>query len=140
MRAFRNSRQVASHASRSPTVDVGRLNGRGSVRTVRETYDQRVSLTEPEMERPTWTFLTNHAHVLVALSRDPELRQRDIAYAVGITPGAVQRIVDDLVHAGYLKREKIGRRNRYQVSSNEPLRHPLEDGHTIGEILDKLNT
>ena len=76
---------------------------------------------------------------MVALSRDPDLRQRDLSYAIGITPGAVQKIIDDLEAAGYLRREKIGRRNRYEVIASEPLRHPLEGGHTIGEILDKLN-
>ncbi len=98
-----------------------------------------MSLTEPQLERPSWTFLTNHTHVLVALSRDPELRQRDIGYAVGITSGAVQRIIDDLEQGGYLRREKVGRRNRYEVIADEPLRHPLEQDHTIGEILEKLN-
>ena len=107
--------------------------------TARETYDQIVSMTEPQMERPAWTFLTNHAHVMVALSRNPELRQRDLGYVVGVTPGAVQRIIDDLEHAGYVRREKVGRRNRYEVISSQPLRHPLENGHTIGEILDRLN-
>ena len=102
-------------------------------------YDRDVSLIEPRPARPSWTFLTNHAHVMVALSRDPDLRQRDLSYAIGITPGAVQKIIDDLEAAGYLRREKIGRRNRYEVIASEPLRHPLEGGHTIGEILDKLN-
>lgn len=102
-------------------------------------YDLGVSLIEPQLDRPSWTFLTNHTHVLVALSRDPELRQRDIGYVVGITPGAVQRIIDDLERGGYLRREKVGRRNRYEVITSEPLRHPLEHDHTIGEILEKLN-
>ena len=98
-----------------------------------------MSLIEPQPARPSWTFLTNHAHVMVALSRDSDLRQRDLSYAIGITPGAVQKIIDDLEAAGYLRREKIGRRNRYEVIADEPLRHPLEGDHTIGEILDKLN-
>lgn len=101
-------------------------------------YNRDVSLIEPRPARPSWTFLTNHAHVMVALSRDPDLRQRDLSYAIGITPGAVQKIIDDLEAAGYLRREKVGRRNRYEVIATEPLRHPLEGDHTIGEILDKL--
>jgi len=100
--------------------------------------DPRVTLTEPRVERPSWTFLTNHAHVMVALSRDPELRQRDLSYAIGITPGAVLRIIDDLEQAGYLQRDRIGRRNRYHIISEQPLRHPLETHHSIGEILDRL--
>ncbi len=87
-----------------------------------------------------WTFLTNHAHVLLAVSRDPELRQRDIADLVGITQGAVQRIIHDLEDGGYLIRERVGRRNRYQVSGDIPLRHPLEDDHTVAELLAALGT
>ncbi|MEO1061381.1 MAG: winged helix-turn-helix domain-containing protein [Actinomycetota bacterium] len=89
--------------------------------------------TEPVA--PRWTFLTNHGHVLVAISRDPELRQRDISELVGITPGAVQKILDDLENDGYIRREKVGRRNRYEIVEGEPLRHPLEDHHTIDELL-----
>lgn len=85
-----------------------------------------------------WTFLTNHAHVLIALNRDPGLRQRDIADLVGITPGAVQRILDDLEAGGYLRREKVGRRNHYEVLDGAPLRHRLESSHTIGELLGLL--
>lgn len=103
-----------------------------------DSDDPRKSLTEPQPERPSWTFLTNHAHVMVALSRDPELRQRDLSYAIGITSGAVLRIIDDLEQAGCLQRERVGRRNRYHINSDQPLRHPLEHHHTIGEILDRL--
>jgi DNA-binding MarR family transcriptional regulator len=91
-----------------------------------------------EAERPSWTFLTNHAHVLIALKRDPELRQRDISSLVGITPAAVQRILDDLEEGGYLRRERIGRRNRYEILPGSFLRHPLESDHTVDEILDVL--
>jgi predicted ArsR family transcriptional regulator len=85
-----------------------------------------------------WTFLTNHAHVLLCVSRDPGARLRDIAAAVGITEGAAQRIVTDLVEAGYLTREREGRRNRYELRNDLPLRHPLEHDHRIGEILAVL--
>lgn len=87
----------------------------------------------------TWTFLTNHAHVLVAVSRNPELRQREISSLVGITEGAVQRILNDLEDDGYLARERVGRRNRYVVIGSRPLRHPLENGHTIEELIDTVN-
>lgn len=86
--------------------------------------------------RPGWTFLTNHAHVLVAIARDPDLRQRDIADLVGITEGAVQRILHDLEHAGYVQRERVGRRNRYRVHPDRPLRHHLDQPHTVGDILE----
>lgn len=89
----------------------------------------------PAPARPGWTFLTNHAHVIVAISRDPELRQRDIAALVGITEGAVQRILQELEADGYVGRERVGRRNRYSVRNDLPLRHPLELPHTVDDIL-----
>lgn len=103
----------------------------------RSVASSRVALAESESR--SWTFLTNHAHVLIAISRDPELRQRDIADLVGITEGAVQRIVHELENDGYLACERVGRRNRYSVIGNQPLRHQLEDGHTIEEILHTVN-
>ena len=87
----------------------------------------------------SWTFLTNHAHVLIAISRNPELRQRDIGELVGITEGAVQRILHELEVDGYVARERVGRRNRYSVLAGQPLRHPLEAGHTIEEIIETVN-
>ena len=82
-----------------------------------------------------WTFLTNHGHAMVILARDPEARIRDIAQGIGITERAAQRIVGDLVDAGYLTRKKIGRRNRYAIDPSVPLRHPLEREHGIGDLL-----
>jgi hypothetical protein len=86
----------------------------------------------------TWTFLTNHAHVLVCIAQDPDIRGRDIAALVGITERAVQAIVADLAEEGYVTRTKVGRRNRYAVNGDAPLRHPLEHDHTIGELLVTL--
>ncbi len=85
-----------------------------------------------------WTFLTNHAHVLLCVARDPGIRHRDVAERVGITERAAQRIVADLVEAGYLERTREGRRNRYRLERELPLRHPLEHDHHIGEILAVL--
>jgi DNA-binding IclR family transcriptional regulator len=85
-----------------------------------------------------WTFLTNHAHVLICVARDPGIRLRDVAEEVGITERAAQRIVADLVSAGYLEREREGRRNRYRLRPELPLRHPVEHEHAIGEILKVL--
>lgn len=82
-----------------------------------------------------WTFLTNHAHVLLCVAHDPGMRLRDVADRVGITERAAQRIVADLVDAGYLDRRREGRRNRYEVHGDLPLRHPLDRDHRIGEIL-----
>ena len=95
-------------------------------------------LEDPQLSVPPWTFLTNHAHVLIAIRRDPELRQRDIAHAVGITPGAVVRILHDLEEQGYVTAERIGRRNRYTVNAEILLRHPLEADHSIGDLIDSL--
>lgn len=98
-----------------------------------------MELTDPEPDLPSWSFLTNHAHVLIAIDRDPELRQRDISHAVGITVGAVQKIIHELEQAGYLEHERVGRRNRYRVHLDQPLRHPLESNHTIGDLLLTLD-
>ena len=93
-------------------------------------------------ERPShagdWTFLTNHAHVLLQVALDPDIRLRDIAARVGITERAAHAIVSDLVDAGYISRTRIGRRNRYTVYPSMPLRHPMESAHTIGELLTVL--
>lgn len=88
---------------------------------------------------PSWTFLTNHAHVLLCVARDPGARLRDVAEAVGITERAAQKIVADLVDAGYLERERDGRRNRYHLHPELPLRHPMDNAHAVGEILGVFN-
>ncbi len=86
-----------------------------------------------------WTFLTNHAHTLLCIARDPGIRLRDVAERVGVTERAAQRIVADLVEAGYLDRLREGRRNYYRIRADRPLRHPVEHGHRIGEILAVLH-
>lgn len=96
-------------------------------------------LQAPETAVPSWTFLTNHAHVLIAIARNPEARQRDIAYVVGVTVGAVQRIINELEHEGYLRIERVGRRNHYYVNDDRSLRHPLEDKHTVRDLLASLD-
>ena len=85
---------------------------------------------------PPWTFLTNHAHVLLCIARAPGARMRDVALAVGITERAVQRIVSDLEEAGYVKRVREGRRNRYLVRENLPLRHPIERHRRVRTLLE----
>jgi predicted transcriptional regulator len=84
----------------------------------------------------SWTFLTNHAHVLICIARDPAIRLRDVATEVQITERAAQRIVAELVEAGYISRSREGRRNHYEVHGDLPLRHPLERHHEIGELLE----
>ncbi len=93
----------------------------------------------PEQEnKPSWTFLTNHAHVLSCLTADPDTRLRDVAVRVGITERAAQLIVADLAEAGYVTRTRVGRRNHYQVHREIALRHPIERDHTVGELLKAL--
>ena len=82
-----------------------------------------------------WTFLSNHGHVLVCLARDPDARMRDVAEAVGITERAVQQIVRDLVAQGYLRKDKVGRRNHYEVVREASFRHELEAHVTLGEFV-----
>ncbi|MEO1060626.1 MAG: winged helix-turn-helix domain-containing protein [Actinomycetota bacterium] len=92
-------------------------------------------------DRPsTWTFLSNHSHVLICLARDPEARLIDIAEAVGIRERAVRRIIADLVESGYVERRRVGRRNSYDLHLDRPLRHQLELGHEVGELVGLLAT
>ena len=84
-----------------------------------------------------WTFLTNHAHVLLVVRRDPHARLREIADAVGITERAVQLILGDLESGGYVRRTRTGRRNEYDVLGG-PLRHPLDQGRAVDDVLDAL--
>lgn len=83
-----------------------------------------------------WTFLTNHAHVLILLDRDPNLVLRQVAAQIGITERAVQRIIADLEEGGFIEREKVGRKNHYRVMTDRPLRHPVEQHRSIGQLLD----
>lgn len=82
-----------------------------------------------------WSFLTNHAHVLFSIARDPDVRIRDMALQVGITERAVQRIVADLQSQGYVTIFKEGRRNRYRVNYDLPLRHPIERHRTVASLV-----
>ena len=85
-----------------------------------------------------WTFLTNHAMVLLCIARDPGTRLADIAATVAITERATQRIVNELSEAGYVSRTRVGRRNRYQVHPEARFRHPSVAHREIGELLDLL--
>ncbi|WP_425146473.1 helix-turn-helix transcriptional regulator [Deinococcus sp.] len=85
-----------------------------------------------------WTFLTNHAHVLICLVQQPGRTLREVAALVGITERAVQRIVGELEEAGILQRERVGRRNRYAVIGSQPLRHPLEAHRRVQDLLEMV--
>jgi DNA-binding IclR family transcriptional regulator len=82
--------------------------------------------------------LTNHAHVLLAIARDRDITLREVAARVGITERSAQNIVADLVEAGYLTRTRRGRRNSYTIPAHRPLRHPLNAGHDLDELLALL--
>jgi Winged helix-turn-helix DNA-binding len=85
-----------------------------------------------------WDFLTNHAHLLLSISEDPGIRLRDIAAAVGITERSAHKILSELVEEGYVLRERHGRRNRYKVKPELPLRHPLVQDREVGDLLNVL--
>ncbi len=90
--------------------------------------------------KPSWTFLTNHSHVLILLAAQAELPLREVAARVGITERAVQRIVTDLEEARVLKRTKVGRQNRYTLELTVRLRHPIEAHRSVGDLVAMINT
>jgi len=98
----------------------------------------RSDVSAAAMTVPAWTFLTNHAHVMVCIAQNSEVRLAEIARLVGVGERAVHRIVQDLVDAGYLTRTRSGRHNVYEVHLDRLLRHPLEAGHRIAEVLGPL--
>lgn len=92
----------------------------------------------PRSEKSGWTFLTNHTHVLVCLLLEPGLTLREVARRVGITERMVQNIVGELEAGGVLTRHKQGRRNAYSINLGVSLRHPLENAHTVGDLLSRI--
>ncbi|MCW8880003.1 MAG: winged helix-turn-helix domain-containing protein [Kangiellaceae bacterium] len=90
------------------------------------------------MNSKHWTFFSNHAHVLICLVKDPEVKLRDVAQDVGITERAVQRIVAELEEAEVIKRHKVGRRNHYEIHLEQRLRHPLESHNTLESIINVI--
>ena len=90
--------------------------------------------------KPSWTFLTNHAHVLILVSQDESIILREVASRIGITERAVQRIIADLEEGNYIEREKVGRQNQYRITSKRPLRHPIESHRSIGDLLALVGT
>jgi DNA-binding MarR family transcriptional regulator len=92
-----------------------------------------------EEDGKSWRFVTNHTQVLLCIARDRNVRLRDVAETVGITERAAQRIVADLVEAGYVTRKRVGRRNHYSVNTEIRMRHPSQADHEVGELLDLLS-
>ncbi len=97
------------------------------------------AVTPSESTGSHWTFLTNHLHVLILLSRNPSVVLRSVALQVKITERAVQRIIADLEAGGYIEREKVGRQNHYRIRVDQPLRHAIGSHLRIGDLLDLIN-
>jgi DNA-binding IclR family transcriptional regulator len=95
-------------------------------------------MSSPEDPR-SWTFLTNHAQVLLCVAATPDIRLRDVAERVGITERSTQRILSELVAAGYVKATREGRRNRYTVDRDHAMRHTAQRGYEIGTLLEALS-
>jgi len=93
---------------------------------------------EADAQGRSWRFVTNHTQVLLCIARDSGVRLRDVATSVGITERAAQRIVADLIEAGFVERERVGRRNHYVINRDVEMRHPAQAGHDIGALLDLL--
>jgi predicted ArsR family transcriptional regulator len=92
----------------------------------------------PMSQPATWSFLTNHARVLICIAQDPGVRLREIGEAVGITERAAHRIVGELADAGYVSRQRVGRRNRYAIRSDLPVPDPLARNQRVGDLLAVL--
>ncbi|GAA4409552.1 helix-turn-helix transcriptional regulator [Actinokineospora soli] len=104
-----------------------------------ETGEQRAG--PPETTAPSggsWTFLSNHAHVLLCLADDPDQTLPAIARRVGITTRGVQLVLADLIAGGYVERTKVGRRNHYRVNPDGHLRHPMEAHHRVADLITAL--
>jgi DNA-binding IclR family transcriptional regulator len=86
----------------------------------------------------SWSFLTNHARALLCIANDPGIRLREIAATLGVTERSAYGIVTDLAEAGYVVKEKDGRRNRYEIQAHLPMRESISRERTIGEVLGLL--
>ncbi|MBU3682978.1 MAG: MarR family transcriptional regulator [Phycisphaerales bacterium] len=121
---------VAAGPTARPLTSIHRVAAKPRTPAARSTPRS----TEPKTGSG-WTFLSNHAHVLLLLAKEPEIRLRDVAERVGITERAVQRIVADLEQSRYIERVRTGRRNRYKVHPEMPLRHPIEAHRKIASLI-----
>jgi hypothetical protein len=99
---------------------------------------RKKSVPRPNPASPGWTFLSNHAHVLICLREQPDMTVRAVAARVGITERAVQRIISELAEAGFVTWRKFGRQNVYTVHPDRPLRHQVEAHRTVGDLLNMV--
>ena len=118
---------------RSPARRVRTDHGGAAVRSIGQ--HTRMSSVISDDERH-WTLLTNHGRILLLIAQEPDVRIRDLASAAGVTERTAQTIVTDLEHAGYITKERAGRRNVYTVNRKQPFRHQAESGHKVGELID----
>ncbi len=88
----------------------------------------------------TWTIFTNHAHVMVLLSQNPDMVLREVALKIGITERAVQKIISDLEVTGFIVKEKVGRSNHYKLVLDKPLRHPIEAHKKVKEVIHLITS
>lgn len=102
---------------------------------VRNTAEAKKMARGKPTRESGWTFLTNHAHVLLCVASEPEVVMRDVASRVGITERAVQRIIADLEKAGYIQKMRLGRQNRYKVRAKMPLRHAIERHRHVSALI-----
>jgi anti-anti-sigma factor len=103
------------------------------------SWGDHVLTTERRSDGKAWTFLTNHARVLICIAHAPEARVRDIADKIGITERATQIIIRDLEEARYLTRSRVGRRNAYTINPDRPFRHPAEADHDVHGLITMFN-
>lgn len=128
------TRSIRSTAPRKP-----KPRGRPPRQSPPQSASPQAASAPGERPHGHWTFLSNHAHVLILLARDSSLVLREVATRVGITERAVQRIIADLESEGFIEREKIGRRNHYRIRTDLKLRHPIESHRTIGDLISLVH-
>ena len=90
------------------------------------------------MSRSSWTFLGHHAHVLIALDKNPDFKIDELAEILGVTTRSVVNVLQDLVEGGYLTKSKHGRRNSYKINRSAPLRHLTSRDRTVGDLIEYL--
>ena len=88
--------------------------------------------------RENWTFLGHHAHVLIALDKDPDFKIEQLAKILGVTSRSVVNVLQDLVDGGYLRKTRTGRRNHYEINRSAPLRHLTSQDRSIGDLIEYL--
>lgn len=127
---------MATKTSRSTAGSAGPNSGRAGRR---DQSNRSPGVAAGDGTARGWTFLTNHAHVLLCLAHSGSLTARELSTRIGITERSVQAILADLVDEGYLTKSRVGRRNDYTVNPKGRLRHPLESAHNVGELIDALS-